>query len=68
MRTITLLLLTTFFILACGDRAKQEKATQLFEQGKELESMHLPDSAMILYQRAVDELKNVKNDTFSVVF
>ena len=66
MKTITLLLLTTFFILAC-DQAKQEKATQLFEQGKELEAMHLPDSAMVLYQRAVDELKNVKNDTLAGV-
>lgn len=64
MKTIVLLFLTTFFIFAC-DRTRQEKANNLFEQGKKLEAEQLPDSAMILYQQAINELKRVKDDTLS---
>ena len=65
-RTLFLLFPLLFLIFACTQHS-QKKAMMLFEQGKALEDCQLPDSAIIVYQEAIKELKNIKGDTLSGV-
>ena len=66
MKAHKLLFLLPLFILACNGN-KQKRVESLFDQGKELEALSLPDSAIIIYQQAINELKDTKEDTFSGV-
>ena len=65
MKTYLAILFSLFMFLACTDH--RQKADELIRQGKELEELQLPDSAIIIYQQAIRELRTTKNDTISGV-